>query len=56
MSDQFKIISNPYKKTIKFMKWENRGQQWSEYDNERSDLLNTKYEKGFFPSLPLFPA
>lgn len=31
------------------MKWENRGQQWSEYDNEGSYLLSTKYEKGFFP-------
>ncbi len=49
MNDKFKIISNPYKKTTKFMIWDERSRQWHEYNNVGSDLLNVKYEKGFFP-------
>lgn len=47
-----KVISNPYKKEIKYQKWNNEESQWIDINyenNHNSKLLNGELTAGFFP-------
>ena len=47
-----KIISNPYKKEIRYQKWQDNGSQWIDIDYtncRNSKLLSQELSKGFFP-------
>lgn len=47
-----KIISNPYKKEIRYQRWDSEAKEWCniDYDNNKnSQLLNRELVEGFFP-------
>ena len=47
-----KIISNPYKKEIRYQRWDSDAKEWCniDYDNNKnSRLLNRELVEGFFP-------
>lgn len=49
---KLKIISNPYKKEIRYQKWQDNGAQWIDIDYsncKNSKLLSQELSKGFFP-------
>lgn len=49
---KLKIISNPYRKEIKYQSWNDAESCWDDINadsNNSSDLLKEKYTSGFFP-------
>ena len=49
---KIKIISNPYKKEVRYQKWSTEESQWEEIDyvhNQNSNLLKSELTGGFFP-------
>lgn len=50
--EHIKIISNPYKKEIRYQKWDNKTDQWKNIDYSSrsfSMLVSQELTKGFFP-------
>lgn len=49
---KIKIVSNPYKKEVKYQRWNTDESQWTDIDydnNKNSDLLKSELTGGFFP-------
>ncbi len=49
---KLKIISNPYGKKIRYQKWQENAENWTDIDYlncKNSKLLNQELSAGFFP-------